>query len=67
MIIGKLIPAGTGAAEYRALEPIATEEAKAARYPNRIWETEVVAEESADMFSPAANPFDIDSWSEGKE
>ena len=67
VIIGKLIPAGTGAAEYRALEPIATEEAKAARYPNRIWETEVVAEESADMFAPAANPFDTDSWSEGKE
>ncbi|MBM7505729.1 DNA-directed RNA polymerase subunit beta' [Agromyces aurantiacus] len=37
VIIGKLIPAGTGLAKYRSVSVEATEEAKAERYPNRIF------------------------------
>ena len=37
VIIGKLIPAGTGLAKYRNVIVEATEEAKAERYPNRIF------------------------------
>ncbi|HXH33384.1 MAG TPA: DNA-directed RNA polymerase subunit beta' [Plantibacter sp.] len=37
VIIGKLIPAGTGLARYRNVVVEATEEAKAERYPNRIF------------------------------
>ena len=37
VIIGKLIPAGTGLNAYRNFEVDGTEEAKAERYPNRIW------------------------------
>ena len=40
VIIGKLIPAGTGLAKYRNISVEATEEAKAERYPNRIFATE---------------------------
>jgi DNA-directed RNA polymerase subunit beta' len=37
VIIGKLIPAGTGLPRYRNVSVEATEEAKAERYPNRIF------------------------------
>jgi DNA-directed RNA polymerase subunit beta' len=37
VIIGKLIPAGTGLAAYRNVTVDATDEAKAERYPNRIF------------------------------
>ncbi|MFC6356841.1 DNA-directed RNA polymerase subunit beta' [Luethyella okanaganae] len=37
VIIGKLIPAGTGLGKYRNVTVEATEEAKAERYPNRIF------------------------------
>ena len=37
VIIGKLIPAGTGLKEYRNITVEASEAAKAERYPNRIW------------------------------
>ena len=37
VIIGKLIPAGTGLAKYRDVTVEATEEAKSERYPNRIF------------------------------
>ncbi|GAA1844455.1 DNA-directed RNA polymerase subunit beta' [Agromyces salentinus] len=37
VIIGKLIPAGTGLNRYRNVAVEATEEAKAERYPNRIF------------------------------
>ena len=37
VIIGKLIPAGTGLPNYRNVSVEATEEAKAERYPNRIF------------------------------
>ncbi|MDH6240048.1 DNA-directed RNA polymerase subunit beta' [Aurantimicrobium minutum] len=40
VIIGKLIPAGTGLAKYRNIAVEATEEAKAERYPNRIFAAE---------------------------
>jgi DNA-directed RNA polymerase subunit beta' len=39
VIIGKLIPAGTGLAKYRNIDVAATEEAKNEKYPNRIWAT----------------------------
>jgi DNA-directed RNA polymerase subunit beta' len=37
VIIGKLIPAGTGLSQYRNINVEATEEAKNEKYPNRIW------------------------------
>ncbi|HWH96832.1 MAG TPA: DNA-directed RNA polymerase subunit beta', partial [Pseudolysinimonas sp.] len=37
VIIGQLIPAGTGVPRYRNVTVEATEEAKAERYPNRIF------------------------------
>ncbi|HWH25072.1 MAG TPA: DNA-directed RNA polymerase subunit beta' [Pseudolysinimonas sp.] len=37
VIIGQLIPAGTGLQKYRNVSVEATEEAKAERYPNRIF------------------------------
>jgi DNA-directed RNA polymerase subunit beta' len=40
VIIGKLIPAGTGLPVYRNISVDATEEAKAERYPNRIYSDE---------------------------
>ena len=55
VIIGKLIPAGTGLREYRGVKVEATEEAKNEKYPNRIWsgaaaEAEVnINLESADL------------------
>ena len=46
VIIGKLIPAGTGLGKYRNVTVEATEEAKAERYPNRIFATDGVFDES---------------------
>ena len=37
VIIGKLIPAGTGLPVYRNIAVEATEDAKNAKYPNRMW------------------------------
>jgi len=37
VIIGKLIPAGTGLSRYRNITVESTEEAKNEKYPNRIW------------------------------
>src|SRR3712207_6945297 len=45
VIIGKLIPAGTGLAKYRDIRVEPTEEAKAERYPNRIFGDESVFSE----------------------
>ncbi|TXK19144.1 DNA-directed RNA polymerase subunit beta' [Homoserinibacter sp. GY 40078] len=57
VIIGQLIPAGTGLSKYRNVEVSATEEAKAERYPNRIF-----ADDSA--FSESDLSFvDFDSFS----
>jgi len=57
VIIGQLIPAGTGLSKYRNVAVDATEEAKAERYPNRIF-----ADDAA--FSEADLSFvDFDSFS----
>ncbi|WP_166868711.1 MULTISPECIES: DNA-directed RNA polymerase subunit beta' [unclassified Salinibacterium] len=57
VIIGQLIPAGTGLQKYRNVKVDATEEAKAERYPNRIF-----ADDSA--FSESDLSFvDFDSFS----
>jgi DNA-directed RNA polymerase subunit beta' len=57
VIIGKLIPAGTGLAKYREVKVEPTEEAKAERYPNRIFGDESVFSESDLSF------VDFDSFS----
>ncbi|WP_293698778.1 DNA-directed RNA polymerase subunit beta' [uncultured Agrococcus sp.] len=50
VIIGKLIPAGTGLSRYRDVSVEATEEAKAERYPNRLFsDTWDVNDESLDF------------------
>ncbi|MCL2796220.1 MAG: DNA-directed RNA polymerase subunit beta', partial [Microbacteriaceae bacterium] len=57
VIIGKLIPAGTGLAKYRNVAVEATEEAKAERYPNRIFSDDSVFDENSLSF------VDFDSFS----
>ena len=57
VIIGKLIPAGTGLARYRNVVVEATEEARAERYPNRIFADDAVFGESDLSF------VDFDSFS----
>jgi DNA-directed RNA polymerase subunit beta' len=57
VIIGQLIPAGTGLQKYRAVTVEATEEAKAERYPNRIFTDESVFTEGDLSF------VDFDSFS----
>ena len=46
VIIGKLIPAGTGLPRYRNVTVEATDEAKAERYPNRIFTDDSAFSES---------------------
>ncbi len=57
VIIGKLIPAGTGLSKYRNVTVEATEEAKAERYPNRIFTDDSTFSESDLSF------VDFDSFS----
>jgi DNA-directed RNA polymerase subunit beta' len=57
VIIGKLIPAGTGLGRYRNVTVDATEEAKAERYPNRIFSDDSVFDENSLSF------VDFDSFS----
>ena len=57
VIIGKLIPAGTGLARYRDVSVEATDEAKAERYPNRIFADDASLTESDLSF------VDFDSFS----
>jgi len=57
VIIGKLIPAGTGLGKYRNVTVEATEEAKAERYPNRIFSEDAVFSEGDLSF------VDFDSFS----
>jgi len=57
VIIGQLIPAGTGLQKYRAVTVEATEEAKAERYPNRIFTDDSVFTEGDLSF------VDFDSFS----
>ena len=63
VIIGKLIPAGTGLLAHRDFEVDGTEEAKAERYPNRIWSD--ASFDDADLGSQelslsVADPFSLD-------
>ncbi|NLB48060.1 MAG: DNA-directed RNA polymerase subunit beta', partial [Microbacteriaceae bacterium] len=46
VIIGKLIPAGTGLNVYRDVDVEATEEAKAERYPSRLFATDGTFDEN---------------------
>lgn len=45
VIIGKLIPAGTGLDKYRNVTVEATEEAKAERYPTRLFGADTMFDE----------------------
>jgi len=57
VIIGQLIPAGTGLSKYRNVKVEPTEEAKAERYPNRIFSDDAVFSEGDLSF------VDFDSFS----
>ena len=63
VIIGKLIPAGTGLLTYRNFEVDGTEEAKAERYPNRIWSDQGYDPtdlDSQELSLSVSDPFAID-------
>jgi DNA-directed RNA polymerase subunit beta' len=64
VIIGKLIPAGTGLAKYRDVSVEATEEAKAERYPNRIFTDESAFTES-DLSFVDFDSFSSDDYTPG--
>jgi DNA-directed RNA polymerase subunit beta' len=64
VIIGKLIPAGTGLERYRDVSVDATEEAKAERYPNRIFADDGVFSES-DLSFVDFDTFSSDDYSGG--
>ncbi len=64
VIIGKLIPAGTGLPRYRDVSVEATEEAKAERYPNRIFTDESVFSES-DLSFVDFDSFSSDDYTPG--
>ena len=64
VIIGKLIPAGTGLPKYRDVSVEATEEAKAERYPNRIFTDESVFNES-DLSFVDFDSFSSDDYTPG--
>ena len=67
VIIGKLIPAGTGLPIYRNITVEATEEAKAEKYPNRIWAAPTESADFSDEFSATDLSFtSIESYSEEK-
>jgi len=64
VIIGKLIPAGTGLPRYRDISVDATEEAKAERYPNRIFTDDAVFSES-DLSFVDFDTFSSDDYTPG--
>jgi DNA-directed RNA polymerase subunit beta' len=64
VIIGKLIPAGTGLPRYRDVSVEATEEAKAERYPNRIFTDDSVFSE-ADLSFVDFDTFSSDDYTPG--
>jgi DNA-directed RNA polymerase subunit beta' len=64
VIIGKLIPAGTGLAKYREVTVEATEEAKAERYPNRIFASDGAFDE-ADLGFVDFDTFSSDDFTPG--
>ncbi|GAA2179477.1 DNA-directed RNA polymerase subunit beta' [Leucobacter tardus] len=64
VIIGKLIPAGTGLDAYRNVEVTPTEEAKAERYPNRLFATEGTFDEN-DLSFVDFDSFTADEFNPG--
>jgi DNA-directed RNA polymerase subunit beta' len=64
VIIGKLIPAGTGLPVYRDVTVEATEEAKAERYPNRIYSDDSSFSE-ADLSFVDFDTFSSDDFAPG--
>jgi DNA-directed RNA polymerase subunit beta' len=64
VIIGKLIPAGTGLPRYRDVSVEATEEAKAERYPNRIF-TDDSSFTEADLSFIDIDSFTSDDYTPG--
>ncbi|HWU57081.1 MAG TPA: DNA-directed RNA polymerase subunit beta', partial [Microbacteriaceae bacterium] len=64
VIIGKLIPAGTGLGRYRNVSVEATEEAKAERYPNRIFTDDAVFNEN-DLSFVDFDTFSSDDYTPG--
>jgi DNA-directed RNA polymerase subunit beta' len=64
VIIGKLIPAGTGLTRYRNVTVEATEEAKAERYPNRIFTDDTVFNEN-DLSFVDFDSFSSDDYTPG--
>jgi DNA-directed RNA polymerase subunit beta' len=64
VIIGQLIPAGTGLQRYRNVTVEATEEAKAERYPNRIFTDDSVFSEG-DLSFVDFDSFSSDDFSPG--
>jgi DNA-directed RNA polymerase subunit beta' len=64
VIIGKLIPAGTGLPAYRNVTVEATEEAKAERYPNRIFADDTALTE-ADLSFVDFDTFSSDDFTPG--
>jgi len=64
VIIGKLIPAGTGLTRYRNVAVEATEEAKAERYPNRIFTDDTVFNEN-DLSFVDFDSFSSDDYTPG--
>ncbi len=64
VIIGQLIPAGTGLNRYRNVTVEATEEAKAERYPNRIFTDDATFSE-ADLSFVDFDSFSSDDFQPG--
>jgi DNA-directed RNA polymerase subunit beta' len=64
VIIGKLIPAGTGLPRYRNVSVEATDEAKAERYPNRIF-TDDASFSEADLSFVDFDSFSSDDYTPG--
>ncbi|MBN9605850.1 MAG: DNA-directed RNA polymerase subunit beta' [Actinomycetales bacterium] len=64
VIIGQLIPAGTGLHTYRNVKVEATEEAKAERYPNRIFADDGAFNE-ADLSFVDFDSFSSDDYTPG--
>ena len=64
VIIGQLIPAGTGLNRYRNVTVEATEEAKAERYPNRIFTDDSTFNE-ADLSFVDFDSFSSDDYTPG--
>ena len=65
VIIGKLIPAGTGLSKYRTATVEATEEAKAERYPNRIFAEDGGSYTEADLSFVDFDSFSSDDYTPG--